>query len=175
MKRNIGFAGRLRLRRDRNKKHYACKEAKARIKFKQLRRIHNIISLHGNSDAANAGKKRSRQKKKPYAKCTRLYDRGGRTRTLGPRLWRPLLYQLSYAPTDLNRIAESFSEIKKKTMLSARAIGREVSIFAAGGICRYKSGRKSPAGRMGSRTSGGQGASAKVAAGVTALIRKGLC
>ncbi len=63
MKRKSGFAWRLRLRPDRNKKHYACKKAKARIKLKQLRRMLNVISLHGDSDAANASKKRSRQKK----------------------------------------------------------------------------------------------------------------
>ena len=29
---------------------------------------------------------------------TPLFGRGRRTRTLGTRFWRPLLYQLSYAP-----------------------------------------------------------------------------
>ena len=37
------------------------------------------------------------KKKRRFVSETALY-RGGRIRTLGPRLWRPLLYQLSYAP-----------------------------------------------------------------------------
>ena len=34
------------------------------------------------------------------AKSLRLLGRSGRARTCDPRFWRPVLYQLSYTPTD---------------------------------------------------------------------------
>ena len=39
------------------------------------------------------------QQEKPHTRrCTACLGRGRRIRTLGTRFWRPLLYQLSYAP-----------------------------------------------------------------------------
>ncbi len=40
-----------------------------------------------------------RRKKKSFAEAKDpLYGRGGETRTRDTRFWRPVLYQLSYAP-----------------------------------------------------------------------------
>ena len=39
-----------------------------------------------------------RQKKNPLPKQRIIYGRGGETRTRDTRFWRPVLYQLSYAP-----------------------------------------------------------------------------
>ena len=51
-------------------------------------------------------KKSVQNNKKALPKTERLFGRGRRIRTLGTRFWRPLLYQLSYAPMrNAHRIA----------------------------------------------------------------------
>ena len=46
-------------------------------------------------------------KDKSRSKKLRLFGRGGRTRTHDPWCWRPVLYQLSYTPTNKSIILNS--------------------------------------------------------------------
>lgn len=105
---------------------------------------------------------KKRQKKSLVHMAQGLY-RGGRTRTLGPRLWRPLLYQLSYAPIDSPPIGRNRQKIKQKRHIDRFSSCAKVRIFATTSICLYKSHQKSPQWRMGSWTICAQGMCAKVA------------
>ncbi len=105
---------------------------------------------------------KKRQKKSLVHMAQGLY-RGGRTRTLGPRLWRPLLYQLSYAPIDSPSIGRNRQKIKQKRHIDRFSSCAKVRIFATTSICLYKSHQKSPQWRMGSWTICAQGMCAKVA------------
>ena len=107
-------------------------------------------------------KAKKRQKKSLVHMAQGLY-RGGRTRTLGPRLWRPLLYQLSYAPIDSPPIGRNRQKIKQKRHIDRFSSCAKVRIFATTSICLYKSHQKSPQWRMGSWTICAQGMCAKVA------------
>ena len=46
-----------------------------------------------------------KDKKNPLPKQRIIYGRGGETRTRDTRFWRPVLYQLSYAPKSFSLLS----------------------------------------------------------------------